>query len=253
MGCAASSGGASKKGECLEDAQTAAATAQEQEERQAEEDRSRRNAEQSQRDEELARRLQGLCHECEMREATPGHNWCKQCYDRFLALETNLCAICSSAPPTPGYEMCRVCYNAQQGIGGHSTSLSDVGSSEDEYEDDDEYDDEHAPGGHADAGSGGAAAPHQGNGMGAWQLSVLPTRSFLGEQDALVGEEAVCTICQIEYEPGEQLVMLPACAHAFHADCVSSWLKKSSACPICMRDVRDDLETLLALNEPVAC
>jgi len=69
----------------------------------------------------------------------------------------------------------------------------------------------------------------------------VQVRSFLGKCDALEGEEAMCTICQMDYEEGNQLAIMPACAHAFHEECISTWLKDKATCPVCMRDVKQDL------------
>ena len=77
-------------------------------------------------------------------------------------------------------------------------------------------------------------------GMSSIQLSSLPRRAFLGGRDALKGEEAECSICQEAYEEGDELSTLPCC-HTFHAGCVSRWLAGKHSCPVCMRDVRQDL------------
>jgi len=77
--------------------------------------------------------------------------------------------------------------------------------------------------------------------MNGSQLASLPERRFLGDRDALKGEEATCAICQEEYEADELLSILPACAHTFHTSCVTRWLKDNASCPVCMRDVKQDL------------
>ena len=60
--------------------------------------------------------------------------------------------------------------------------------------------------------------------------------------DALTGDEATCVICQMEYEEGDKLVILP-CAHTFHEACVARWLEDKPTCPVCMRDVRADMRS----------
>ncbi|CAM8910801.1 unnamed protein product [Rhodiola kirilowii] len=46
-----------------------------------------------------------------------------------------------------------------------------------------------------------------------------------------------CVVCQTEYEEGEKLVGLIACAHPYHEDCISQWLQVKKTCPICNTQV----------------
>lgn len=43
-----------------------------------------------------------------------------------------------------------------------------------------------------------------------------------------------CAVCLAEFEEGDVLLQLP-CRHAFHAECVESWLQRHVTCPICRR------------------
>jgi len=53
---------------------------------------------------------------------------------------------------------------------------------------------------------------------------------------AWVGEE--CRICLCALEEGEDVRLLPACSHVFHAPCVERWLSTSRAnCPLCGSEV----------------
>lgn len=212
----------------------------------------------------LALWLASRCSQCEVNEANPGHAWCTQCYNRYAATSrTTLCAICMTGPLSPGHELCRACYAAQEGEDDEGSSeVSDdgggtgllghlwplLGGGGDD-------------GGWRRAGQSASSASTMngarlangsvatvvgvGGGDGCLtrqQLAALPCRKFLGESDALQDDMACCTICQIEYEEGDELHMLPACSHTFHAACVGEWLfKKSATCPLCLRDVREDL------------
>lgn len=40
-----------------------------------------------------------------------------------------------------------------------------------------------------------------------------------------------CPICRDDYEVGQKLMSLP-CHHAFHPDCVKTWLLTSGTCPV---------------------
>ena len=78
-------------------------------------------------------------------------------------------------------------------------------------------------------------------GMSKQRLGRLPERAYLGQGvDALKGEEASCSVCMSEYEQGEKITVLP-CFHSFHSECVNRWLESKPTCPVCMRDVRQDV------------
>jgi len=50
----------------------------------------------------------------------------------------------------------------------------------------------------------------------------------------------VCAICLCEYEPDDEISWSPEplCQHAFHKDCIISWLAKKdeAKCPVCRQD-----------------
>ena len=49
------------------------------------------------------------------------------------------------------------------------------------------------------------------------------------------GDKVECQICLMEYEDGNQIMML-VCTHMFHKDCAKDWLskpQKSGMCPVC--------------------
>ena len=91
---------------------------------------------------------------------------------------------------------------------------------------------------------------------GDFLLALLPTRPFLGDSDALkrtgAAEAAECTICCLDYEEGDEICVLPMCMHAYHASCILDWLGKQSTCPVCTRNVVDDLKALRAVQWPSA-
>jgi hypothetical protein len=41
-----------------------------------------------------------------------------------------------------------------------------------------------------------------------------------------------CTICQFEYEEGEEMGKLD-CGHTFHILCIKQWLEQKNSCPVC--------------------
>ncbi|CAL4920785.1 unnamed protein product [Urochloa decumbens] len=42
-----------------------------------------------------------------------------------------------------------------------------------------------------------------------------------------------CAVCLAEFAPGERLKQLPSCSHAFHIDCIDTWLHHNVNCPLC--------------------
>ncbi|CAL4887166.1 unnamed protein product [Urochloa decumbens] len=48
-----------------------------------------------------------------------------------------------------------------------------------------------------------------------------------------------CTVCLAEFRDGELLRLLPKCAHAFHVQCIDTWLRAHVTCPLCRANVID--------------
>uniref|UniRef100_A0A6N2LJJ7 RING-type E3 ubiquitin transferase n=1 Tax=Salix viminalis TaxID=40686 RepID=A0A6N2LJJ7_SALVM len=42
-----------------------------------------------------------------------------------------------------------------------------------------------------------------------------------------------CAVCLCEFSGQERLRLLPRCSHAFHIDCIDTWLLSNSTCPLC--------------------
>ncbi|KAK9108758.1 hypothetical protein Sjap_016818 [Stephania japonica] len=42
-----------------------------------------------------------------------------------------------------------------------------------------------------------------------------------------------CAVCLLEFEESDYVRTLPACAHAFHVDCIDIWLRSHANCPLC--------------------
>ena len=55
-------------------------------------------------------------------------------------------------------------------------------------------------------------------------------------------EDAHCTICLGDYVEGESIKFLPGCHHHFHATCTDEWLVINKTCPLCVRDVQEELD-----------
>ncbi|KAI5348947.1 hypothetical protein L3X38_001834 [Prunus dulcis] len=49
-----------------------------------------------------------------------------------------------------------------------------------------------------------------------------------------------CAVCLCEFETEDKLRLLPKCSHAFHMDCIDTWLLSHSTCPLCRATLLPD-------------
>lgn len=73
-------------------------------------------------------------------------------------------------------------------------------------------------------------------------LPVFSFASLLGLKDGLE-----CAVCLGRFEQPELLRLLPKCKHAFHLECVDTWLNNHSTCPLCRHRV--EAEDVLMVEE----
>nr|XP_043629012.1 RING-H2 finger protein ATL13-like [Erigeron canadensis] len=59
-------------------------------------------------------------------------------------------------------------------------------------------------------------------------LPVFSYKSIIGVKDPFD-----CAVCLCEFECEDKLRLLPKCSHAFHMDCIDTWLLSHSTCPLC--------------------
>uniref|UniRef100_A0A7N0VGP0 RING-type domain-containing protein n=1 Tax=Kalanchoe fedtschenkoi TaxID=63787 RepID=A0A7N0VGP0_KALFE len=69
------------------------------------------------------------------------------------------------------------------------------------------------------------------SGISQFDLHHPPGFRFDGGSNLDSGSE--CVICLDRIRDGDFFRILPGCSHAFHLDCIDTWLVKASACPIC--------------------
>ncbi|CBI33875.3 unnamed protein product, partial [Vitis vinifera] len=68
--------------------------------------------------------------------------------------------------------------------------------------------------------------------------------------DGLV-EGTDCSVCLSEFEEEESLRLLPKCSHAFHVQCIDTWLKSHSNCPLCRANIVPTTVSPTQLPPPV--
>ncbi|KAL6052974.1 RING/U-box superfamily protein [Balamuthia mandrillaris] len=65
-------------------------------------------------------------------------------------------------------------------------------------------------------------------------LHSFPVQTY--QKGCVPFETASCRICLCEYEPQEQMRLLP-CNHHFHCTCIDRWLLSHDTCPLCVQSV----------------
>lgn len=62
-------------------------------------------------------------------------------------------------------------------------------------------------------------------------IDALPV--FLYKEVMGLKEPFDCAVCLCEFSEQDKLRLLPLCSHAFHIDCIDTWLLSNSTCPLC--------------------
>ncbi|XP_068639511.1 RING-H2 finger protein ATL16-like [Aristolochia californica] len=58
-----------------------------------------------------------------------------------------------------------------------------------------------------------------------------------GEEDGKEKNFSECAVCLNEFQEDERLRLLPSCSHAFHIDCIDTWLQNNANCPLCRSSI----------------
>ncbi|KAJ4754326.1 hypothetical protein LUZ62_088731 [Rhynchospora pubera] len=66
-------------------------------------------------------------------------------------------------------------------------------------------------------------------------LPIFQYKTIIGLKDPFD-----CAVCLCEFEEDDNLRLLPKCSHAFHVDCIDTWLLTHSTCPLCRRSLLVD-------------
>lgn len=87
------------------------------------------------------------------------------------------------------------------------------------------------------------AAFHVDAGLDRAIVEALPMFNFASLQGVKEGLE--CAVCLSRFEDADILRLLPKCKHAFHLDCVDTWLVSHSTCPLCRHCITSEDLTLV--------
>lgn len=86
-------------------------------------------------------------------------------------------------------------------------------------------------GGDTSRRGGGVEFPRKNSGVDRSLVESLPVFRFASLRGHKDGLE--CAVCLNRFESVEVLRLLPKCKHAFHVECVDTWLDAHSTCPLC--------------------
>ncbi|EPS66911.1 hypothetical protein M569_07866, partial [Genlisea aurea] len=48
---------------------------------------------------------------------------------------------------------------------------------------------------------------------------------------------AECAVCLAEFDESDVVRLLPKCNHSFHIECIDTWFRSHSTCPLCRSPV----------------
>ncbi|KAJ0985106.1 hypothetical protein J5N97_003462 [Dioscorea zingiberensis] len=89
--------------------------------------------------------------------------------------------------------------------------------------------------------SGATAAPRRNSGLSPALIDSLPAFRFSSLRCPSSKTSLLdCAVCLSSFLPSDPLRLLPRCRHAFHLDCLDTWLSAHSTCPLCRSPVSPD-------------
>ncbi|KQJ98490.1 RING-H2 finger protein ATL13 [Brachypodium distachyon] len=104
--------------------------------------------------------------------------------------------------------------------------------------------------GDAESGGGGDATAFQGQlqqlfhlhdaGVDQTFIDALPVFLYGAVVGGGTKEPFDCAVCLCEFADDDRLRLLPKCSHAFHVECIDTWLLSHSTCPLCRRSLLAD-------------
>ncbi|XP_020591232.1 RING-H2 finger protein ATL16-like [Phalaenopsis equestris] len=85
-----------------------------------------------------------------------------------------------------------------------------------------------------------ASAPiERGHGLDPSAIRSIPTFRYSSAAAPLAAE---CAVCLLEFRENERLRRLAGCGHAFHIDCIDTWLESNASCRLHRHRARVECE-----------
>lgn len=69
-------------------------------------------------------------------------------------------------------------------------------------------------------------------GLGDAAIKAIPLSTYRRKSNSFN-----CTICLLEFKENDSVRTLPICSHAFHVECVDTWLRSHANCPLCRASI----------------
>ncbi|XP_010687706.2 RING-H2 finger protein ATL13 [Beta vulgaris subsp. vulgaris] len=79
-------------------------------------------------------------------------------------------------------------------------------------------------------------------------LPIFQYKTIIGLKDPFD-----CAVCLCEFEGDDKLRLLPKCSHAFHVDCIDTWLLSHSTCPLCRASLLQEINSQNQGFSPIVC
>ncbi|KAG5022393.1 hypothetical protein AAZX31_07G114100 [Glycine max] len=82
-------------------------------------------------------------------------------------------------------------------------------------------------------------------------IDTLPLFTFSSVTRRSAAVSGDCAVCLSKFHHHDLLRLLPLCCHAFHAECIDTWLQSNLSCPLCRSTiVADDSDLAKILRPP---
>lgn len=75
-------------------------------------------------------------------------------------------------------------------------------------------------------------------------LDKIPIFVYTSKKNPPPEEKEECSVCLSEFEEEDEGRLLPKCGHSFHVDCIDTWFRSRSTCPLCRAPVQPPFQVI---------